>query len=218
MDMNALNIMICDDDEKIIATLEEMILSIRSDTAITRFSSGEEVLDGLGRVPCDLLVIDIFMTGMNGIEILKKIREVNENLPVTIMSTSTDFALEGFRLHVLRYLEKPLKKQEIEELLSLCAHQKEMLPKIECRTAERESKQILYRDISFFEQKGRNILIHCADGNTYLKSGKLKELDIPSDETSFYECHKSYIVNLNHIKQLDEELCVFYMAGGERFI
>ena len=115
---NELLIYICDDEADSVEAIETLIHQERTIRVRTEaFSSGEELLPALKTRLPDLLILDIFMEGMDGITVLRQIRSIARDLPVALYSTSTDFALEGYRLKAVRYLEKPVKQADVRELL-----------------------------------------------------------------------------------------------------
>ena len=67
----------------------------------------------------DVIFLDVRMPGMNGIEVLKKIREKNKNIPVIIMTAFSDtgIAIEAMREGAFDYLLKPLRNEQIREVI-----------------------------------------------------------------------------------------------------
>lgn len=79
------------------------------------FENGEKVLNRLADRP-DLILLDIMLPGLNGIEVLKKIKQVDENLPVIILSAqgSIEVALEAVRSGAYDYFPKPIDAHRLE--------------------------------------------------------------------------------------------------------
>ena len=136
----------------------------------------------------DLVLLDIYMKGMGGIETVAGIRQTDEEVPVAYLTGSGDFALEAYHYHVLRYLVKPPKKEEVEELLCVAEKMRAHLPSLTIRTDGRERKVPL--------------------------RGRLDEVEQSVPCPPFYRCHKSFLVNLAHVKDFDEDLNVFVMSEG----
>jgi len=78
--------------------------------SVTEAASGEEALAALKRDLPDVVVLDLKMPGMSGIETLRKIRAVEESLPVIILTGHGDFqsALAGIKLKIVDFLQKPV--------------------------------------------------------------------------------------------------------------
>lgn len=79
------------------------------------FENGEKVLPRLSDRP-DLILLDIMLPGLNGIEVLKKIKQIDENLPVIILSAqgSIEVALEAVRSGAYDYFPKPIDAHRLE--------------------------------------------------------------------------------------------------------
>ena len=80
-------------------------------TVCAQFASSEELLEAFRPGGFDLLLMDIYMDGMTGVEAVRKIREMDETIPIAFTTTSTEHTLESYRLSVLKYLEKPVRQK-----------------------------------------------------------------------------------------------------------
>jgi len=82
-------------------------------------SSAEEALEKMNGTVFDLIVSDISMPGMNGIELLKKIREMNINSAVIFMTgySSVSTAVEAMKSGALDYIEKPFDFKQFKSLV-----------------------------------------------------------------------------------------------------
>jgi two-component system response regulator AtoC len=79
------------------------------------FSNGEDVLRNLSQRP-DLILLDIMLPGLDGLETLKRIKQFDENLPVIILSAqgSIEVAVESLRFGAFDYFPKPIDQQRLE--------------------------------------------------------------------------------------------------------
>lgn len=95
------------EQKKLLAVLEQS--EIPTNTAI--FASGEDFLKEYEQGKYDLLLMDIYMGGMTGVEVVQEIRKKDDSLVVAFTTTSTDHTLEGYRLNAFKYIEKPVHKK-----------------------------------------------------------------------------------------------------------
>ena len=103
------------DDEQAISKLLSYWLKDKWGYDIEVFSSGEEVVKRLYQKP-DLILLDIMLPGMDGMEVLKRIRQVDENLPVIMLSAQgkVEVALESLKFGAYDYFPKPIDLQKLE--------------------------------------------------------------------------------------------------------
>ncbi len=103
------------DDEQAISKLLSFWVKDKWGYDVEVFSNGEAMLKNLGSKP-DLILLDIMLPGLNGIETLKRIRQLEENLPVIMLSAqgSIEVAVESLRYGAYDYFPKPLDQQRLE--------------------------------------------------------------------------------------------------------
>ena len=113
--MSSWKILLVDDEEDFIATLAERLemRGMQTETA----NSGEEALRMLNENPPEIVVMDVMMPGMNGLECLRRIRQSQPGLPVILLTGigSTEEGVQGLELGAVNYLMKPL---QIEDLIA----------------------------------------------------------------------------------------------------
>lgn len=213
--MEPLRLAVCDDlpEERkaLLALLEQVPVS----SVCTQFGSSEELLDVFRPGAFDLLLMDIYMDGMTGVEAVQKIREMDEHIPIAFTTTSTEHTLESYRLSVLKYLEKPVRQKDINDLLRLVKLQKESVPRLSIRQNGRTQKLPL-SELVFLEQRGHHVLLYCKDGSAIQLYGKLSDLLPQLEGQPFFCPHKSYCVNLAFVRGINEEYQCYDMADGKK--
>lgn len=213
--MEPLNLAICDDlpEERkaLLALLEQAPIA----TNCTQFGSSEELLEAFRPDKFDLLLIDIYMDGMTGVEAVQKIREMDEHIPIAFTTTSTDHTLESYRLSVLKYLEKPVQQKEIDDLLRLVKLQKDSAPRLTIRQ-NGETQRLPLSELMVLEQQGHHVTLFLKGGSTIQLYGKLSDLLPQLDGQAFFCPHKSYCVNLAFVRGINEEYQCYDMADGKK--
>lgn len=103
---NLKRILLVDDDAGILQMLSS---ALRNEGHIERASNAEEALDSLQRVSYDVVVTDLRMPGMGGIELLRRISAIRPEIRVIVMTgeTGPDTVAESLRHHAFTYLVKP---------------------------------------------------------------------------------------------------------------
>jgi DNA-binding NtrC family response regulator len=126
MALNEIQVLLVDDEKEFLETLVKRLVKRKLNAS--GVGSGEEALLALRQKPADVVILDVKMPGMNGIETLREIRR-NHPLVEVIMLTghaNMEVAIEGMEIGAFDYLTKPV---DMDELLYKVqdAHQKKML-------------------------------------------------------------------------------------------
>jgi len=130
-------------------------------------SNGQEAFEMYKEKSPDIILSDIHMPVLNGIEFIKKVRETNKKVPVVMITAHTDkeYLLDAIELHMEKYIVKPLVLDELLETLEKCiaqidANMLEILKVDEDYVYDYDKKELLYKDrhiilnkkeVSFFE-------------------------------------------------------------------
>lgn len=155
----------------------------------------------------DLIFLDIQMPKINGIDFLKSLK----NPPMVILSTAySEYALQGFELDVIDYLLKPIsierflkasyKAKEFYELRNMEAKSQDYFF-IKCNT---KFEKIMFNELLFVEAANNYVLLNTKEKRfiTYLTFKGIEEILPPNQ---FIKVHKSFIVSLSKIENLDSE-------------
>ena len=108
-------IAVIDDDRSFRSYLKTLLESMGY--RVTCFASGEAALETLeDGLPPSLIILDIIMEGMSGIEVLRRVREIDEDLPIIMLTgvDQTQTIVEAMRLGASDYLVKPFETEELE--------------------------------------------------------------------------------------------------------
>jgi len=112
--MDSFRLLVVDDEKDFLETLVKRLNKRNIDA--TGVLSGEKALEVINEKPFDVVVMDVKMPGLDGIETLRELKKVNPGIEVIILSghASVDAAVDGMRLGAYDYLLKPC---DIEELI-----------------------------------------------------------------------------------------------------
>lgn len=120
------------DDEQAISKLLSYWLKDKWGYDIEVFASGEEVLKRIYQKP-DLVLLDIMLPGMDGMEVLRRIKQIDENLPVLMLSAQgkIEVALESLKFGAYDYFPKPIDLQKLEPAIKNAIKGYELTKEIE---------------------------------------------------------------------------------------
>ena len=200
------------DDEPLARRLMREYLSSHSDIEIIgECANGEAAVDEIFRHEPEIILLDIHMPKLNGLEVL----DVTGRTEGVIFTTAYDqYALKAFDLHAVDYLLKPFsqarfdeaieraKKQLDPDRLAMSALVKDI--KVQ-RIVVRDRGQtyiIPLADVDYIEAEDDYIRI-CWQGKSVLKTQSLSSLETQLDSAEFIRIHRSYIAKLSAIKGLE---------------
>ena len=162
----------------------------------------------------DLIFVDINMPDLSGVDFVRTLIE----RPMIIFTTAySEYAVEGFKLDAVDYLLKPFgfadfsrsvaKANALYELRHNQRPAAETEAEAEPRDREYISVKADYKvslvkisDIVYLESEGEYVRMHLADNTTITTLFRLKNMETALPSESFMRVHRSYIVNLRHIK------------------
>ncbi|MEW6112624.1 MAG: response regulator [Thermodesulfobacteriota bacterium] len=113
--MEGLKVLLVDDEEEFVSTLAERLRMRGIETGTA--GDGEQALKSISEDPPQLVVLDVMMPGLSGLEVLRRVRSEHPHIPVILLTGigGTREGIEGMRLGAFDYLMKPLA---IEDLIS----------------------------------------------------------------------------------------------------
>ena len=115
--MEPIRVLIVDDEDELVSALEQR-LNLRGFEA-KGVTTGAEALAYLAEWPCDVVLLDVKMPGIGGLELIKKIKEKRPDLQVILLTgwSSAEDAEKGKRLGAYDYLMKPVKIDDLVKVL-----------------------------------------------------------------------------------------------------
>ncbi len=113
----ARRLLIVDDEETLTFSLYQSFIISKKDYEVATAASGEEALSRMAEQPYDLIITDIFMPGISGLELLKVVKEKYPSTEVMVMTAygSNDKKDEAEELGACHYVEKPFEMKELRQ-------------------------------------------------------------------------------------------------------
>ena len=196
--------------------LEQYFNEINEELEIIEYISADmmiaDVEEGYADQGADVLFLDIYMEGLNGMQAAHKLRQLRRKIPIIFLTSSPDFAIESYEVEAAGYLLKPFDESKLRELLSriLKTDRKR-------RIAVKVGHQYRYPytdEITYIESSGHTLKIHLKDGSEISAVEKLGEIEKRIGEKRFLRCNQSYLVNMDHIRDVKDASFVM-MDGAE---
>ena len=181
------------------------------------FRSGQDALPWLLRHPADLLILDVYMPRMTGLELLRELRSFGITSDVVMVTAANDSKTVDalLKLGVADYLVKPFTEADIDALTDELLARVPQPDKYMELKVEGSEIHLRYQDIVYAEHFAHLIYVHTTVQKTLATRQPFKTFIAPlKDDTRFFVCGRGVIVNLEHAKDL--EGAAFRMADGSR--
>ena len=195
--MEKLIVAICEDDPSDMEVLRRLLGEYDTEQLLdVRLLPGAEGLWEAPEFQPDIVLMDIQMPRHNGLEAAKLLAQRSTPPAVIFISQNPDFALRGYGL-ALRYLTKPVKREALFEALDVAISQV-----ISGRMTFEMGEgicMVLLKDIYYMESIGHYVMVN-TEKEVFRFRSSLKELWAKLPMATFAAPHKSYLVNLEHIK------------------
>ena len=209
-----LQILIADDEELARRLTIEFLRQHADIDIIAEAETGLEAVDAINKLNPDLVLLDIQMPELSGLEVL----ELTGRRHGVVFTTAYDqYALKAFDLHAVDYLLKPFSQQRFDEALNkarkLLAQETTAVSQLLKQETEK-MQRLLIRDrghvhvvmlasIDYVEAQDDYILIHAA-GKSYMKTQSLSELEAQLDASQFVRVHRSYLLQLSALQSIEK--------------
>lgn len=196
---------ICDDESRVRLKTRQLVEKYLKMYELTyeiyEFSSGEELLASYPQ-SLDVLLLDITMGQLNGIETAKEIRSFDSTVDIIFLTSLMEFMQEGYVVRAYRYLLKPLDYKKVLKHVMSCIEERLLRQDAHLLI---QNRGVLYRidipSILYIETKKPGVLIHTSN-RTYEIRMSLSELERRLSGYPFFRSHKSYFIHLVHVDRL----------------
>ncbi len=220
--MSKIRTVIVDDEPLARERLRKLVSNEEDLELIELCKNGQEAIDHLRKEPPDLLFLDIQMPEINGFEVLKQINY--EHIPCIVFVTAYDeYALRAFEVNALDYLLKPFDQQRFKKAVARVRNQlkgrsQNQLDTRLTKLVNSLDKNSSYLDrimikangrvyfvktdeIDWIEAAGNYLKLHCGNKNHMIRE-TMSNMEEKLDPDQFFRIHRSIIVNIEKIKEL----------------
>ncbi len=206
----------CDDEKTQSVFLKELVDQWERVTEkqcnLTVYTSAEEMLfENQDFFPFDFIILDIELDKMNGIDLARRIRKADNNVTIAFLSNSREYVFEGYEVGAIRYLIKPLTKDQLFPILDLLRKTMVEEKQYIIIGGAGEKIKLAINDICYVEALGHYLIIH-ADNKSYEIKMNMNEM-LEKLKKQFIATHRSYLVNMEWIEKITRTDCI--LSSGQ---
>lgn len=205
-----MNIALVDDTLEELQILSDIISEELPQANIFTFPSGKCFLEGWENSSYDLILLDIYMEELHGIDVARTIRETDDDVRIVFCTTSNEFASESYEVGANYYLQKPVSASSFQKMLQMIRLNEYELNRF---ITLPDGQKIVLRNITYTEYYNHSIIIHSkkrADLQTRMSQTEWEAL--LSNYSFLYSCSKGIVVNFYEVIKTEDSM--FLLSDG----
>lgn len=222
---NMIKCIVIDDEKPARDELAYLINKADEFSVIATYESGIRLLGDTDQVAealflkSDVLFVDINMPGMNGIELVERIKVMGYEGQIVFVTAFDDHAIKAFELHAIDYIMKPVSEERIRKCLNrLQEEQKDMtyddkLDKLITQLGQDKKGKICLHhngkivpvkldEILYCKAENKGTVIYTEQG-TFQAALSLVDFEKKIQGENFFRCHRSFLINTNYIMNIE---------------
>lgn len=205
-----IRVAICDDFPETVTQVNEYLVEYQQlrdvKLDIKSFYNAEELWEYLRRNPCDLIILDIELVEMNGVELGHLIRtELKDNIiKIVYISAKNCYDRQLFDVQPLNFLQKPIDKEKLFKMVDLTAELLSSRDRVFVFESKQGTFRMKFNDILYFESFDHYFKIETKSGDYEFKS-TLAEIMEQISDSRFIQVHRSYIINYDNTSHIKYE-------------
>ncbi len=172
---------------------------------ITYLPDGIDLVDDY-KGQFDIILLDIQMKHLDGMAAAEKIRQVDSDVIIIFITSTVQYAVQGYAVDALGYVLKPVPYHQFEQIFDKAivrvqAKQQHVYIKV---AVDDKQLKLDCNNIIYIESQRNNVVIHCKDAD-YVTAGPLKRFDEMLMSHGFSKCHNAYLINLSEVEAVQKE-------------
>ncbi len=215
--MSDIRVVIADDDSGMRTVMRHMISKVEGFTLAGEAESGLTLMDLVEKHHPQVVFVDVEMPGMSGVECARLIQDMDPATVIIFATAHDQYMGDAFEVYAFDYLLKPFKVERVIKTLErardrITRREEKPLPALKPRNQAVAGRLMLHhrdgvsflnmQDILLVQREERATVIYTMGDCRYVTSDSLGDTEGRLDPNVFFRCHKSYIINLNHIKAI----------------
>lgn len=198
-----MNCIIVDDEFPSIQELSYFISNFSSIRILGQFDNSIEALEFVQKNPVDVIFLDINMPRLDGLTFSRVINTMDPKPLIVFITAYSEYAIEAFEVAAFDYILKPYSEERIISTLQKLESCKSAKCRNDKLTLWKNDKLFVidFDDILYCEAHEHEVHVYTKD-DEFKVSSSISEFHNKLPQDRFFRCHRSYIVNINKIKEI----------------
>jgi DNA-binding LytR/AlgR family response regulator len=202
-----INIAIIEDKETDQTALKgyfaKFIAAEKLDLGLSFFFDAESFLKSFSASEYDLILMDISLGGINGLEASAAIRKKDQDVVLVFMTNLAQYAIEGYKVNAFDYMVKPISFWDFSERLSKALEHVGKRKKTKVLIFENDKKVIMPLNGIYYVEVSDHLLVYHTKEGEYRTYGALKDLSKELSGSGFALCNSCFLVNLAYVASVE---------------
>lgn len=194
-------IFICDDEPKILSDISSIVRSTLPEAEVSEFSSGNALLEAVTKNTCDILLLDIDMPEISGLDIAARLTALSDKPLLVFVTSHDELVYDSFQFHPFGFVRKSYMDKELPRILADCVTELNSREKHFCFHTASADVKLQLDEILYFEADG-NYLKLFAKGHEYCFRDTLSAVENTLSGSGFIRIHKGFLVNQSAVRML----------------
>ena len=218
--MDDLKVLIADDDAGMRSVMRHIITKVDGFSLVGEAEDGEDALAKVETLKPNVVFLDVEMPKLTGVDCARSIQDINPTTVIIFATAHDAYMSDAFEVYAFDYLVKPFKVERVVQTLerirqriacpsgiieemphTITADRKPLDGRLMLRHREGVSF-IDLNDVLLVQREDRATVLYTLDDGRFVTGDSLAEMEERLPPNVFFRCHKSYIINLNHIKDI----------------
>ena len=216
--MDTIKVVLADDDAGMRLVVRHILERVEGFTLVGEAADGDALLELVEKHHPQICFLDVEMPGKSGVECARIIQDMDPTMVLIFATAHDQYMGDAFEVYAFDYLIKPFKVERVMQTLErardrLLRVDEKPLPSLAREPSRVASGRLMLKhreglsfldipSILLIQREDRASVLYLTDGSRYVTGDSLSELEARLPSNLFFRCHKSYIVNLNHIDSI----------------
>lgn len=199
-----MKIFICDDEPKILSDISAKAGTALPEADILGFSDGNALLGAFSENSCDILLLDIDMPEISGLDIAARLTALADKPLLVFVTSHDELVYDSLQYHPFGFVRKGYMDKELPRILSDCMTELKSREKHFCFHTANADVKLRLDEILYFESEG-NYLKLFSKGGEYRFRDTLSAVENTLSDSGFVRIHKGFLVNQAAVKMLTSD-------------